>query len=66
VVAFSAAAGRGDIRRFAVYLPDRLALPDRAVGMNHGELTGRSLQIPGSKTAFAVRAHPQSRTETNI
>lgn len=40
------AGGRADEWRFHVELPDRLALMDRAAGLNHRELTGRSLWLP--------------------
>jgi len=38
--------GRVDEWRFHVELPDRLALMDRAAGLDHRELTGRSLWLP--------------------
>ena len=38
--------GRADEWRFRVDLPERLALMDRAAGLNHRELTGRSLWLP--------------------
>jgi len=38
--------GRVDEWRFQVELPDRLALMDRAAGLDHRELTGRSLWLP--------------------
>jgi hypothetical protein len=41
--AFTAAGGRSDEWRFPVVLPERLALMDKAAGLNHRELTGRSL-----------------------
>ena len=44
---FTAAGGRQDEWRFRVPLPDRLALMDRAAGLDHRELTGRSLWLPG-------------------
>lgn len=44
---FAAAGGRADEWRFRVPLPEGLALLDRAAGLNHGELTGRSLWLPG-------------------
>ncbi len=43
--AFAAAEGRDDEWRFPVTLPDRLRLLDHAAGMDHHELTGRSLWI---------------------
>ena len=42
------AGGRVDQWRFRVSLPERLALMDRAAGLDHRELTGRSLWLPGS------------------
>jgi hypothetical protein len=46
-VEFLAAGGREDKWRFVVELPERLALMDKATGLRHGTLTGRSLWIPG-------------------
>jgi len=43
--AFRAAGGRDDLWRFPVQLPERLRLLDRAAGLDHRELTGRSLTI---------------------
>lgn len=43
----TAAGGREDEWRFRVPLPERLALMDRAAGLDHRELTGRSLWLPG-------------------
>ncbi len=40
------AGGRSDQWRFRVDLPERLALMDRAAGLDHRELTGRSLWLP--------------------
>ena len=45
VDAFLAAGGRADLWRFQVELPERLRLLDRAAGMDHRELTGRSLWL---------------------
>jgi hypothetical protein len=42
---FLAAAGRADEWRFAVALPPSLALLDRASGLDHRELTARSLYL---------------------
>jgi hypothetical protein len=39
--------GRQDEWRFRVDLPERLALMDKAAGLDHRELTGRSLWLPG-------------------
>ena len=38
--------GREDDWRFRVTLPERLALMDKAAGLDHRELTGRSLWLP--------------------
>jgi hypothetical protein len=38
--------GRADEWRFRVQLPERLALMDSAAGLDHRELTGRSLWLP--------------------
>jgi ubiquinone/menaquinone biosynthesis C-methylase UbiE len=38
--------GREDEWRFRVVFPERLALMDRAAGLDHRELTGRSLWLP--------------------
>ena len=43
--AFDAAGGRADEWRFRVELPDIVAKLDRAAGLDHRELTGRSLYI---------------------
>ena len=45
---FAAIGGRSDEWRFAVTLPERLALMDKAAGLDHRELTGRSLWAGGS------------------
>jgi SAM-dependent methyltransferase len=50
--AFVTAGGRADEWRFAVSLPERLRELDRASGLDHGELAGRSLWIPAG--------HPQT------
>lgn len=44
-----AAGGREDEWRFSVPLPEFLALMDKAAGLDHRELTGRSLWIPAKK-----------------
>jgi hypothetical protein len=41
------AGGRADEWRFRISLPERLALMDRAAGLDHREITGRSLWLPG-------------------
>ena len=44
-----AVGGREDEWRFRVALPERLALMDKAAGLDHGELTGRSLWLSIAK-----------------
>ncbi len=44
---FVSSGGRSDEWRFPVVLPERLALMDKAAGLNHRELTGRSLWLAG-------------------
>ncbi len=44
----AAAGGRADEWRFAVDLPDRVRLLDKAAGLDHRELTARSLYCPGA------------------
>ena len=46
---FLAAGGRTDDWRFEMTLPERLKLMDKAAGLDHRELTGRSLWLPGSR-----------------
>jgi predicted RNA methylase len=41
------AGGRADEWRFRIALPERLGLMDRASGLDHREITGRSLWLPG-------------------
>jgi hypothetical protein len=41
------AGGRSDEWRFPVELPPRLRLLDKAAGLDHRELTARSLYCPG-------------------
>lgn len=43
--AFVAAGGRAGIWRFPAVLPERMKLLDKAAGLNHRELTARSLSI---------------------
>ena len=47
--AFTAAGGRSDEWRFRTELPDIVAKLDRAAGLDHRELTARSLWMPGQK-----------------
>ena len=44
--AFKAAGGRADTWRFPAVLPERLKLLDKAAGLDHRELTARSLWLP--------------------
>ena len=44
---FLEAGGRADDWRFEAVLPEQLKLMDKAAGLNHRELTGRSLWLPG-------------------
>ena len=46
--AFVAGGGRADEWRFAVDLPETLARLDRAAGLDHRRLGGRSLWLPGT------------------
>jgi hypothetical protein len=43
---WKAAGGRDDEWRFRVTLPEPIALMDKAAGLDHRELTGRSLWLP--------------------
>ncbi len=47
--AFLAAGGRADIWRFPAALPERLELLDKAAGLDHRELTSRSLWLPAGR-----------------
>jgi len=44
--AFCAAGGRDDTWRFPAILPERMKLLDKAAGLDHRELTARSLWLP--------------------
>jgi len=46
VAAFRAAGGRADTWRFPAVLPERMKLLDKAAGLDHRELTARSLWLP--------------------
>jgi SAM-dependent methyltransferase len=52
---FTAAGGRDDEWRFKAVLPERLALLDKAAGLDHRELTARSLWLPGLRPRLAPR-----------
>lgn len=47
--AFAERGGRADEWRFRDELPPLVARLDRAAGLDHGELTGRSLWLPGRR-----------------
>ena len=44
--AFRARGGRDELWRFPAELPERMKLLDKAAGLDHRELTGRSLYLP--------------------
>jgi hypothetical protein len=46
---FESEGGRADVWRFPAALPERLQLLDRAAGLDHRELTARSLWLPSSR-----------------
>lgn len=46
--AFAQHGGRDDTWRFRTAMPERLRLLDKAAGLDHGELTARSLYIGGN------------------
>ena len=48
--------GRADRWRFAADLPERWRLLDRAAGLDHRELTARSLYLPGRGRKSTARA----------
>ena len=55
--AFDQVGGRSDEWRFPIQLPDWLARLDRAAGMQHDELTARSIYVaPSNKRAGASNA----------
>ncbi|MGH9255794.1 MAG: methyltransferase domain-containing protein [Vicinamibacterales bacterium] len=49
--------GRADEWRFPVDLPPSLRLLDKAAGLNHRELTARSLYCPGSSSRLTFNRH---------
>jgi hypothetical protein len=57
--AFEAEGGRADEWRFRLPLPERLALLDRAAGLDHRDLLARSLFLPG---AAGSRTRPLQST----
>jgi hypothetical protein len=67
--AFTNAGGRADEWRFRAVLPERLALLDRAAGLDHRELTGRSLYLtpgPFAPGARAARSSSSSMTRAKF
>jgi hypothetical protein len=50
------AGGREDQWRFPMQLPESLALLDKAAGLDHRELTGRSLWLPGQSLCKPARS----------
>ena len=46
---FRAAGGRDDTWRFQAVFPERMKLLDKAAGLDHRELTARSLWLPGDR-----------------
>jgi hypothetical protein len=55
--AFAGAGGRADEWRFRIELPEIVAKLDRAAGLDHRELTARSLWIP-ARTDVARSIRP--------
>lgn len=53
--AFEQRGGRADTWRFRPTLPERLRLLDKAAGLDHGELTGRSLFLDGAASTKKTR-----------
>ncbi len=51
---FEVAGGRADEWRFPVHLPEPLRVFDKAAGLDHRELTSRSLFCPGSSGSSGV------------
>ncbi len=47
--AFEQEGGQADEWRFQIDLPDNLKLMDKAAGLDHREITGRSLWLPGRR-----------------
>lgn len=51
---FESAGGRADLWRFVPEMPDRLRLLDKAAGLNHQELTCKSLWLPAGEFSGAI------------
>jgi hypothetical protein len=58
--AFANAGGRADEWRFRVELPAIVARLDRAAGLDHRELTGRSLWIGATRATPSADRAPSS------
>jgi hypothetical protein len=58
---WKAIGGREDQWQFRVDLPEQLALMDKASGLDHRELKGRSLWLPPSRDKISRHALPQLR-----
>jgi len=56
--AFESRGGRQDEWRFPAELPERLRLLDKAAGLDHRELTARSLFLPGARGGRRSGAAP--------
>ncbi len=61
--AFRGAGGRADEWRFPADLPERLRLLDKAAGLDHRELTARSLWLPAATEASGARAPREEEEE---
>ena len=60
--AFQQAGGRADEWRFALTLPSLVARLDRAAGLDHRELTARSLYLPRPLDRSRATKEPRSTT----
>jgi len=61
---FVGEGGRADLWRFEVELPDVVKRLDRAAGLRHDELTGRSLWLPAqNRRDAATKTRAQSTSE---
>jgi hypothetical protein len=63
--AFQSAGGRADQWRVRGELPSIVHKLDRAAGLNHREITGRSLWLPGSRRAAASAGEPTNLPHTD-
>lgn len=64
--AFEAAGGRADEWRLRTDLPAIVAKLDRAAGLNHREITGRSLWLNGGRSGETQSIQPGTRATTQI